>query len=137
MSSEINVSAEAIASRFDDQWADRTPVAYEGADFDPPKDAPWVRFDIVWGDGFIETMGGTGRGKNRLVGIAQAIVFVPRGQGTGELEELADTVRDAFNRIEVASVRFDAPSGPKPSGERAPEWLSRLVDCPFEVEETI
>lgn len=137
MASDLNGAAQSIEQYVEDNWA-ATPIAWEGVDFDPP-DGPWIQVTIRWGDGFIETMGGTGSGTNTVPGVLFINLFDQPGGGAGTIEGHADDIRDLFNRAEIGGVRFDAPSGPKPATDQRDEgeWLQRTVTVPFELIETI
>lgn len=144
MASSTRAHSGAIRTLFATEWkAARgyveeefaARVAWPGVPFTPP-DAEWVRFNILWGDGFVQTMGGPGLGTNELVGVVSIQLFVKPGSGSGALEGYCDDVREIFNRVEVSGVRFEAPSGPRPPQERD-GWLQGTVDVAFTVEETL
>ena len=147
MASSLSSATGAIHARFSTQWTTaqgytaaqlKARVAWPGQTFTPP-DTEWVRFNVLWGDSFIDTMGGSGAGKNIAVGVVSVQVFVRPGIGTGVLDGLCDDVRDIFQRVELSGadylVRFDAPSPPKALIDD--EWVGRVVDVPFTAEETI
>jgi len=137
VASNLNGAASSVEAYLESNWT-QTPIAWPGIDFDPP-DGPWLQASIQWGDGFIETMGGSGSGTNAVVGVLTLNLFDKPGDGAGQVDSLADDARDLFNRAEVSGVRFDAPSGPKPGEGRTGEtaWLQRTVSVPFEIVETI
>lgn len=113
-------------------------VDWEGMDFTPP-DGPWMQPRVLWGDGFEDTMATTS--SNRIPGVLNLNVFDKPGDGTGRMDELADLLRDLFNRAKLSSdvIRFGVPSGPKPpttiKGARE-GWLKKNLSVPFEVIET-
>ena len=140
MASALKAAQIAIISRFKTQWAAslNTPVAWPNVSFTPPEDGPWVRFDIVWGEGDVQTMGVTGSGKGRttIPGVIFVNVFAEPGKGRGVINDAADKVRDIFNRLDVSGVRFQVPSGPEPvHGD--PEWEQVVVRIPFSVDELV
>lgn len=136
MASAINTAAEAIANRFDTNWPDSN-IAWEGADFDPPSTASWVRLTILWGDGNEMTYGGSGVGKNEIVGVVDIDLFAKPGEGTGAIEDDADTARDIFNRVKFSDLTFYVPSAPRRIGVDENGWLQYKVSCPFDLEETV
>lgn len=140
MASELEAKATAIEAFLDENWPEgaKTPISWPGVDFDPP-DGPWLKVDITWGDGFMETIGGSGTGTNQVVGVLTLNLFDVPGQGARQIDGYADELRDLFNRAEVEGVRFDAPSGPKPTRRpnQGTHWLQRTIDVPFAVVETI
>ena len=148
MASATNTHASTIEDRIKDastlgtfftgihkgRWYD-VAVAWEGMPFDPP-DGIWFRVSILWGDSFLQTQGSPG-GANTLVGVLSFQCFDQPGNGTGRLYDLADVLRDLFNRNTVSGIRFDAPSGPKPATRDEDGWDGVIVDIPFEVDETV
>jgi hypothetical protein len=136
MASALKAAQIAILTRFKTLWAARSPVAYPNIAFVPPEEGPWVRFDIVWGDGEPATMGQAGGKRNTLVGVIFVNVFANPGSGRGAANAEADAARDVFNRLEVSGVRFSVPSGPEPvRGD--PEWEQVVVKIPFSVDELV
>lgn len=137
MASDTMAAASAIEKAVNDNWdAEVAPVAWPTVPFTKP-DGPWIRVTIVWGDGFTETMGGSGTGLNRLVGVIIVQVFDKPGAGEGQLNGLADDVRDLFNRKILESiVRCSAASPPQKAGDEK-GWDQMNVSIPFEVIESV
>lgn len=135
-SSETFQAASIIEEHLSENWDENVaPVHWPGTKFTPP-DGLWIRLVINWGDGFEDTMGPTNL--NRLVGIIIISVFDKPGSGEGGMNELADMVRDLFNRqILEDVVRCSAASPPKTAGEGDKSWQQCNVTIPFEVEETV
>lgn len=130
--------SSALATYFrtihQDPWKD-VAVSWPGAPFQPPN-GPWIQVTIVWGDGFIETMGSSG-GANRVVGVVNVNVFDYPDIGLKRVHAIGEIIRDLFNRNTVSGIRFEAPSGFKPVPEAQEGWIGRNVTIPFEVEETV
>lgn|GEM_PF-1436510 len=148
MASSIDAYRQAIEAHFNTQWADRTPIAWANVDFDPPDDAEWARFSILWGDAFEDSMGGDGVMENVIVGVVMVSIFGPPGGGLGTLNGHANVVRDTFNLKDLGGgIEFGAVSPPAPrtetissqTGGRADEGRGARVDitAPFEVRETV
>lgn len=133
MASGTKTAQSAILSRFQTQWADRTPVAYPNVDFTPPDDEPWVRLDIVWGEASPATMGATRR--NTLPGVIFINVFHAPGEARGAAHALIDAARDIFNRVEFSGVRCDVPSGPEPVRGGDKQWDQVVTRVAFTVDE--
>jgi len=136
MASETFQAASIIEEHLAESWDENVaPIHWPGTKFAPP-DGPWMRLVINWGDGFEDTMGPTNL--NRLVGIIIISIFDKPGSGEGGINELADMVRDLFNRqILEDVVRCKAASPPQPAGEGDKSWQQINVNIPFEVEETV
>lgn len=107
-------------------------IAWDGVDFTPP-DGPWVRASILTGDGRMDTAGDGVTG-NAHVGVLSIAIFGKPGAGYGAVDTLADTVRDAFSRVQIGTAFFFAPSLPRRSAGDG--WLQVTVTCPFEVRES-
>jgi hypothetical protein len=131
VASAIDTAQQAIEARFDGQWGTTSEVAWPNVDFTPPSNDDWVKIDIVWGDGFMETM----NGRNRLYGIIQVSVYVPRGAGRGTLLSRTNTARDVFNRWDGSGVRCKASSPPQPIPD--PQWDRADISTAFDYEETV
>ena len=131
MASAIDTAQLAILAQFRTEWGTTTKIAWPNKGFTPPDDEPWVELDILWGDGFLETM----NGRNRLYGIIQISVYGLRGEGRGALIGHCDTARDVFNRWDGSGVRCGAASAPKPVPDD--EWDRAVISVPFEYEEVV
>jgi hypothetical protein len=121
-----DVVRAAVEQIIDDEWT-ATPIRWPGVSFTPP-DGPWVAFDILWGDGFRESMDGA----HQIVGVLQATVFDERGSGMGQISRLCDDVRSMFQFRRVGDAEFGAASGAKP-GAIEERWQSRVVTIDFNV----
>lgn len=132
MASAVKTANLAILARVDAQWGTTTDVAWPNVDFNPPDQDQWLRVDVVWGDGFLETMETTG--SNRLYGFVQLTLFGPQGAGLGALMTNIDTARDMLNRWSGSGVSFGATSGPMPIDDE--QYAARMVSTPFDVRET-
>lgn len=107
------------------------------AGFEPPDGETWMRVNVLWGDGFEETMSdGTARG-HRVHGVVDVQLFGLLGEGYGALFALADTVRDRLNGASLTGgIEFEAASGPRRIPNRD-SWLEVNVTVPFSVAETV
>ncbi len=122
---------QALAAAWDE---DMTPVAWPNVGFKAP-DGSWLRLDILWGDGFVFTMGPTFTGANQIVGVIQGTVFMRKGEAEAELMGLIDDFRDVFSRKTLTTVRCEAPSGPV--AVQDDEWNAAMVRIPFSLYETV
>lgn len=111
-------------------WGLSTPVAWPNVAFAPPE-APWLKVDFIWGQGFITTKDGL----NTVQGIVQLAVYSPKDEGDGPGQALAESARAIFNRVRLGDVMFSAPSGPVATFEES--WRTLTVSVPFRVEETV
>ena len=128
MSSTYNDVRAAIEEAFAFDVATASPsgeppyqIAYQNVPFVPPNNAPWVQVFIRFGDNNYATLLPPGTGFNRQTGTLVVNVFTPQGQGAGLNFEIAERVKDIFDRRTINGVIFDAASGPTQVVPAAPE----------------
>ena len=131
-----SVASPASATALIEQTLDAgitLDIAYPNVPFTPPSNGDsWLKEDIIWGTGRVETKDG----RNVVIGVLQLAVFSPKDGGDGEGLAFAETARDLFNRLDLAAdVRFGAASGPVARFEE--NWRSLVVSVPFQVFETV
>lgn len=88
------------------------PITGENADFDPPKDQPWLRISFQVADQFRTCIGQNEA--YRTLGIVFLQIFTPISEGSREATELADDILSIFrspttmNRVVVlnSSISF-------------------------------
>lgn len=132
MASAVKTAQLAILAQIDTEWNDATEIAWPNVEFTPPDGEIWLQVDILWGDGFVETMEPTGR--NRLYGLVQLTLSGPLGEAQGALMTQVDTARDMLNRWTGSGVEFRAASPPVPLADE--EWNKVVISVPFDVSET-
>jgi len=99
--------SQTIRELFNAQWPIEQPtIAFDFADVDynPTKDEPWVRLNILTGEQTQVTMGKLRR--FRRVGVVAVQIFIPAGSGDGLAKELADSVANIFMGRTVNGVIF-------------------------------
>ena len=123
MSSTFNDVRAAIEGRIATEMALAPvyPVSYQNVPFTPPNNTPWVQVFIRFGDNNYATLIGPTVGFNRQTGTLVVNVFTPQGQGTASNFTIAERIKDLFDRVTVASIIFDAASGPAQVTPAAPE----------------
>lgn len=107
------------------------PIDHPGITLDPP-DGPWVRYRLLWGDGFEVTLDGL----NDLPGVLVLDAFGKPGDGDGAVMTLLDELREAFNRTIIEPIKFSAPSGPRVIDEKS-DWIHYQSQVRFSVLETV
>jgi hypothetical protein len=121
----------AIESRFESQWAGRTPVAYPNVPFSKPNASPWVRLTVMSGSAFLA---GIPR-YFRHPGVIDIQVFVPEGVGSKDALLLADQAAAvfrvaSFNGV-VCRTPYVVPAGTNDG------WYQVNVSVPFQRDEAL
>jgi hypothetical protein len=109
------------------------PIWWPNSDFRPPGDALWVQVQNLWGQAVPETM--RPPKLNRISGQLRVIIYAPQGQGDGPALRLADTIRPAFNRLDLDGVRCDVMSGAQDHSFQM-TWYSVLLTVNYTIEES-
>ena len=133
MASDLDSAVATIETTLEGAFP-ALPIAFANAPFKPPSTGNWLDCTVIWGDTFVTTMAPTNR--NTAVGVVMVGVQTPLSIGAGAAYRLADTVRDLYNRKEIAGVRFGAASGPR-RGPLDSLWHRVVVSVPFTVDELV
>jgi hypothetical protein len=123
--------ANTVRSRFETQIAtpESLTTQYDNQSLDNPDDKIWCRLTIKFGETELASFGSPSSNRFRTVGTMIAQLFSPIGKGSGELEELADTISNSFKCITQDGVTFIDPDIVN-VGEREGMWQINVV-CPF------
>lgn len=97
------------------------PVSYQNVPFTPPNNTPWLQVFLRLGDNAYATLLEPTPGFNRQNGVLVVNVFTPIGVGVAANYTIAERVKNLFDRQTVASIIFDAASGPSQVTPAAPE----------------
>lgn len=131
-----------LESYFEAAWLiarPTVPIERENVAFEPPENAAYVRISIAEGDSEPVEIGA---GMVRCFGLFVVDIFVPRGDGTGPAEDLAQSVatimnyaflQDAKNYVTVRTARKHAARESRrenPSAEVT--WLHVPLQVPYE-----
>ena len=93
------------------------PVSYQNVPFTPPNNTPWLQVFLRLGDNAYATLNSF----NRQNGVLVVNVFTPVGVGVAANFTIAERIKNLFDRQTVASIIFDAASGPSQVTPAAPE----------------
>ena len=88
------------------------PVSYQNVPFTPPNNTPWLQAFIRFGDNNYATLLAPSAGFNRQNGVLTVNVFTPLGAGTATNFDIAERIKDLFDRQVTSQIHFDAASGP-------------------------
>lgn len=153
MASQKNAARGALLTRVRTAWLGAgkpaATIAWPNTTFAPPpiaEGACWVRPTILWGSTFEVAVGTGGAGLNFAGGLLDLAIFTAPSAGDGLAHALADTLADAFNRLDLrpdgtpspnAFVRLGSADGPAPLGDDGSGWMGVSVQIPFQVEEAV
>jgi hypothetical protein len=117
----------AIESRFNTQWAGRTPVRYPNSRFTPTDGTTFVDFEVVGGHP------SRSLGEDpifRDYGSIAIKIHIPKGVGSGQAYTLADQAAAIFRDAQFSSITCYAPRPPVAVGVNE-EWYVVAVTIPF------
>jgi hypothetical protein len=119
MSSTINDVRAAIEGRIAAEMAAAPvyPVSYQNVPFTPPNNTPWLQAFIRFGDNAYATLTSFNRHNGTLV----VNIFTPIGNGTAANFDIAERIKDLFDRAKFAGIIFDPVSGPAQVTPAAPQ----------------
>jgi hypothetical protein len=119
MSSTINDVRAAIEGRIAAEMAAAPvyPVSYQNVPFTPPNNTPWLQAFIRFGDNAYATLTSFNRHNGTLV----VNIFTPIGNGTAANFDIAERIKDLFDRSKFAGIIFDPVSGPAQVTPAAPQ----------------
>jgi hypothetical protein len=119
MSSTYNDVRSAIESRIAAEMAKSPdyPVSYQNVPFTPPNNTPWLQAFIRFGDNNYATL----TSFNRQNGTLVVNVYTPIGAGTAANFEIAERIKDLFDRAKFSGIIFDPASGPAQVTPAAPQ----------------
>lgn len=108
------------------------PTAWPNAPFTVPNNAPWLRVTILNMDDVVLTLGSGG--KNRISGILQIDVFVPRNSGDIKIYDTMDDLTAVFQSgaeldYNGQVVRINSASDRAAQDES--DWYRRIIDVDF------
>ena len=114
------------------------PTHYDNIEnAEPDAAAPWARHSILWGESIQQSMGAQSASGNRerTIGIASILIFVPLEEGDEEVLETFRFISDKFRRLSVSGIQFRTATigGAIPS--RNGRWWQLNVQLPFYVDD--
>ncbi len=132
----------AIEERFSDNWA-LTNVQYLNTRLDSNSLNKYIALSILGVDADQNTLGLTvskGEVSNYILVVQ---IFVKKALGSGEMEEIADTLVNLLNRktlillvpgsSERGRVQFEVPQPPSPVNTDREAWFQWNMNFPFRV----
>ena len=113
------------------------PTKWPNAPFRVPNDAPWLRATIIDMNDSVRTLGSGGR--NRIDGLLQLDVFVPKNSGDVVLMGIVDQLGAIFQSGKELThngqvVRINSASNREGMDEET--WYRRIIEVDFYSFET-
>jgi len=108
---------EALAGAFSTGWKTlksagppavyeaKTPIAWPNVNFRPPS-GPWVRFNVLDGEGSWRSIGSPGSNLAGYVGVVVIQIFVPLLSGESTARDYADDAAAIFQGQVIGGIRF-------------------------------
>lgn len=133
---------EALAGAFSTGWKTlksagppavyeaKTPIAWPNVSFTPPS-GPWVRFNVLDGEGAWRSIGSPGSNLAGYVGVVMIQVFVPLLSGESTARDLADAAAAIFQGQVIGGVRFSPATAQILNTSLADGWHQINVSIPF------
>lgn len=133
---------EALAGAFSTGWKTlksagppavyeaKTPIAWPNVNFTPPS-GPWVRFNVLDGEGAWRSIGSPGSNIAGYVGVVVIQVFVPLLSGESIARDYADAAAEIFQGQVISGIRFSPATVQILNTSLADGWHQINVSIPF------
>ena len=133
---------EALAGAFSTGWKTlksagppavyeaKTPIAWPNVNFTPPS-GPWVRFNVLDGEGAWRSIGSPGSNIAGYVGVVVIQVFTPLMTGESTARDYADAAAAIFQGQVIGGIRFSPATAQILNTSLADGWHQINVSIPF------
>ena len=133
---------EALAGAFSTGWKTlkdagppavyeaKTPIAWPNVNFTPPS-GPWVRFNVLDGEGAWRSIGSPGSNIAGYVGVVVIQIFVPLLSGESTARDYADAAAAIFQGQVIGGIRFSPATAQILNTSLADGWHQINVSIPF------
>lgn len=108
----------------------KTPIAWPNVNFTPPS-GPWVRFNVLDGEGAWRSIGSPGSNLAGYVGVVVIQIFVPLLSGESTARDLADAAAVIFQGKVISRIRFSPATVQILNTSLADGWHQINVSIPF------
>ena len=108
----------------------KTPIAWPNVNFTPPS-GPWVRFNVLDGEGTWRSIGSPGSNVAGYVGVVVIQIFVPLLSGESTARDLADAAAAIFQGQVIDGIRLAVPTIQVLNTSLADGWHQINVSVPF------
>ena len=112
----------------------KTPIAWPNVNFTPPS-GPWVRFNVLDGEGAWRSIGSPGSNIAGYVGVVVIQIFVPLLSGESTARDLADDAAAIFQGQVISGIRFSPATAQILNTSLADGWHQINVTIPFSRDE--
>ena len=108
----------------------KTPIAWPNVSFTPPS-GPWVRFNVLDGEGAWRSIGSPGSNIAGYVGVVVIQIFVPLLSGESTARDYADAAAAIFQGQVISGIRFSPATVQILNTSLADGWHQINVSIPF------
>lgn len=108
----------------------KTPIAWPNVNFTPPS-GPWVRFNVLDGEGAWRSIGSPGSNIAGYVGVVVIQIFVPLLSGESTARDYADAAAAIFQGQTISGIRFSPATAQIFNTSLADGWHQINVSIPF------
>ena len=108
----------------------KTPIAWPNVNFTPPS-GPWVRFNVLDGEGAWRSIGSPGSNIAGYVGVVVIQVFTPLMTGESTARDFADSAAAIFQGQVISGIRFSPATAQILNTSLADGWHQINVSIPF------
>jgi hypothetical protein len=108
----------------------KTPIAWPNVNFTPPS-GPWVRFNVLDGEGAWRSIGSPGSNIAGYVGVVVIQVFTPLMTGESTARDYADAAAAIFQGQVISGIRFSPATAQILNTSLADGWHQINVSIPF------
>ena len=135
----LNTVRATIEKRLNDEFriGQNIPIVFNNVPFDASTVDRYIQCSVGFGSSEYVTQGTDSSASNLEVGLCIFNIYTEQGLGAGANFDIAERLRNLFNRITVSDVRFDPPIGPEVL-ESSPEGkFQTQVRITFELYEAL
>lgn len=131
---------DGIQDAFNTAWgvpgSELTPIAYDNVPFNASAlTEAWVRLNVQFTGGSIQTLGGVGERTFRNFGVVFVQVFTLSGGNTVENDGFALTAKDVFKGVQLAGGLWFRDTQIVTVGNEG-KWYQQNVSAAFIYDET-
>ena len=136
---DLNTVRATIEKRLNDEFriGPSIPLVFNNVPFDASTVDQYIQCITSFGASEYLTQGTDTNSTNLVVGLTTFNIYTEQGLGAGANFDIAERLRNLFNRITVSDVRFDPPVGPEILQSTPEGKFQTQIRITFELYETL